>query len=339
MKSPVCLSGPRPPRPRWRSQGRRRSTTQRSRPQRSGGRRQGGFLVSRGMRDPGSPGDLSPGVVTRGPGATCRVGWSRRGRKLPDAIAARRSRRSRPSARSSQERTRGTQSPDRPRDDLGHTPPTQGLHLCRATNAPTRRPLSAHSQRPVLPLFAPRHRALARPDRASTSTAFLGQARPLLACCSLRRGPGERNTMPRSTNRRRPSLRRFRPEWAFSSAFCASGIEPKGSKRRSRFERSRRARAAGRRRIPPDPARLVQPCTAGGKTPKDTRRTAYGALGWEFNGWIAPTVDLATCPIPDVRHCAHLSRSGSRRRHRRAALRSCELRVPRACHPNGGRWW
>jgi len=88
MKSPVCLSGPRPPRPRWRSQGRRRSTTQRSRPQRSVGRRQGGFLVSRGMRDPGSPGDLSPGVVNRGPGATCRAGWSRRGRKLPDAVAA-----------------------------------------------------------------------------------------------------------------------------------------------------------------------------------------------------------------------------------------------------------
>jgi hypothetical protein len=88
MKSPVCLSGPRPPRPRWRSQGRRRSTTQRSRPQRSEGQRQGGFLGSRGMRDPGSPGDLSPGVVNRGPGATCRVGWSRRGRKLPDAVAA-----------------------------------------------------------------------------------------------------------------------------------------------------------------------------------------------------------------------------------------------------------
>ncbi len=44
-------------------------------PQRSGGRRGGGFLVSRGMRDPGSQ-------------ATYRLGWSRRGRKLPDAVAA-----------------------------------------------------------------------------------------------------------------------------------------------------------------------------------------------------------------------------------------------------------
>ncbi len=41
----------------------------------------------------------------RGPRATCRLGWSRRGRKLTDAVAASRSRRSRPSARSSHERS------------------------------------------------------------------------------------------------------------------------------------------------------------------------------------------------------------------------------------------
>ena len=75
MKSPVCLSGPRPPRPRWRSQGRRRSTTQRSRPQRSEGRREAALL-------------LREECGIRGPRATCRLGWSRRGRKLPDAVAA-----------------------------------------------------------------------------------------------------------------------------------------------------------------------------------------------------------------------------------------------------------
>jgi len=57
-------------------------------PQRSGGRREAAFLPREECAEPGSPGDLSPGVVNRGPRATCRVGWSRRGRKLTDAVAA-----------------------------------------------------------------------------------------------------------------------------------------------------------------------------------------------------------------------------------------------------------
>src|SRR5467141_4559694 len=50
VTSPVCVSSPRPPRPRWRSSGRGRSATHPpSGPQRSGGRRRRDFLASRGM--------------------------------------------------------------------------------------------------------------------------------------------------------------------------------------------------------------------------------------------------------------------------------------------------
>ena len=78
----------------------------------------GGFLVSRGMRDPGSPGDLS-------------LGWSRRGRKLPDAVAAKAIEAQPSSARSSQERTRGTQPPGQAPRQLGnpHPAPTKAPSL------------------------------------------------------------------------------------------------------------------------------------------------------------------------------------------------------------------
>ena len=46
---------------------------------------------------------------SRGPRGLAR-GWGARGRKLPDAVAASRTRRSRPSARSGHERSRGTRS-------------------------------------------------------------------------------------------------------------------------------------------------------------------------------------------------------------------------------------
>jgi hypothetical protein len=72
---PGCPS-PRPPRSQWRSRGRRRSTTHPSWPERSAGWRCRDFLVS--ARNGRSPGEESRGV----------------------AIAARRSRRSRPVARS-----------------------------------------------------------------------------------------------------------------------------------------------------------------------------------------------------------------------------------------------
>src|SRR5712671_2946947 len=58
VTSPVCVSSPRPPRPRWRSSGRGRSATHPpSGPQRSGGRRRRDFLASRGMGV--SPGEES----------------------------------------------------------------------------------------------------------------------------------------------------------------------------------------------------------------------------------------------------------------------------------------
>src|SRR5712671_7841117 len=57
VTSPVCVSSPRPPRPRWRSTGRGRSATHPLGPQRSGGRRREDFLASRGMGV--SPGEES----------------------------------------------------------------------------------------------------------------------------------------------------------------------------------------------------------------------------------------------------------------------------------------
>jgi len=173
MKSPVCLSGPRPPRPRWRSQGRRRSTTQRSRPQRSEGQRQGGFLGSRGMRDPGSPGDSSPGVVNRGPGATCRVGWSRRGRKLPDAVAAKAIEAQPSFGQIKPGEDAWDAAPDRPRDGLGHTPPIRA-HPPLPCNEPPRREGRSRRIRsdPSSRCLRLGNEDLARPDRASTSTAF-----------------------------------------------------------------------------------------------------------------------------------------------------------------------
>ncbi len=125
--------------------------------------------------------------------------------------------------------TRGTQPPGQARGRSGTHAGDQGSSTSAVQRtASTRRPQSAHSQRPVLPLFAPWQRSPGA-ARQSTSTAFLGQAHPLLACCSLRPGLGERNTMPRSANRRRPSLRHLRPEWAFSSArLVRQGSSPNG---------------------------------------------------------------------------------------------------------------
>jgi hypothetical protein len=221
-------------------------------------------------------------------------------------LRQRRSRRCRPSARSSQERTRGTQPPDRPGDDLGHTPPIRAHPPLPCNKAPQREGRSRRIRSdPSSRCLRLGNEALARPDRASTSPAFLGQARPLLACCSLRPGPGERDTMLRSGSRRRPSLRLLRPEWAFSSArLVRQGSSPKGPNGEA-------GSSAADEPGPQGDARLVQPCTAGGKTPKDTRRTAYGPLGWEFNGWIAPTTwrlarlqTFGTAPISAVQALA-----------------------------------
>jgi hypothetical protein len=81
----LAVSSPRPPRPRWRSAGRRRSTPHPVlgvpiAPERSGGWRRGDFLVSRGMGEPGSRG-------------ACPVGWRAQGKKVaPAPLRLRRSR-------------------------------------------------------------------------------------------------------------------------------------------------------------------------------------------------------------------------------------------------------
>src|SRR6266852_1755737 len=54
VTSPCCFRAPRPPRPRWRSESRRRLTPHLLGPQRSGGWRRRDFLASRGMGEPGS---------------------------------------------------------------------------------------------------------------------------------------------------------------------------------------------------------------------------------------------------------------------------------------------
>src|SRR5712664_4469228 len=63
VTSPCCFRAPRPPRPRWRSESRRRSTPHPLGPKRSGGWRRGDFLASRGMGEPGSPRALARGVA------------------------------------------------------------------------------------------------------------------------------------------------------------------------------------------------------------------------------------------------------------------------------------
>src|SRR5216683_4896418 len=80
ITSPCRFRAPRPPRPRWRSESRRRSTPHPLGPQRSGGWRRRDFLASRGMGEA-------------------------QGKKVsPTPLRFRRSRRSRPLARSAKER-------------------------------------------------------------------------------------------------------------------------------------------------------------------------------------------------------------------------------------------
>jgi len=161
----------------------------------------------------------------------------------------------------------GRSPPDRPRDGLGHTPP-----------------IRAH---PPLPCNEP-------PQREGRSRRI--RSDPSSRCLRLGNEPWRGQTeLPRH---RHSSAKRARCSPAVRSALVPASETPcfgqvaaddhrsdfsarsgrslarvlcfrdlaRRAKRRSRFERSRRARAAGRRPIPPDPARLVQPCTAGVKT-------------------------------------------------------------------------
>src|SRR6266851_5181765 len=87
----LAVSNPRPSRPRWRSAGRRRSTTH--------------PLAGRSAAEDGGGGTFLPREewANRGPHGACPVGWKAQGKKVsPALLRLRRSRRSRPSARSSQ---------------------------------------------------------------------------------------------------------------------------------------------------------------------------------------------------------------------------------------------
>ena len=103
------------------------------RPERSGGRRERDFLASRGMTAP------------RGPHATCRVGWGPAGEESHDApLWQRRSRRSRPWARSAHWRGRLERSTDGYRTGMMATrrnltedrPDPLRLHVPRSGPAP-----------------------------------------------------------------------------------------------------------------------------------------------------------------------------------------------------------
>jgi len=249
MKSPVCLSGPRPPRPRWRSQGRRRSTTQRSRPQRSGGRRQGGFLVSRGMRDPGSPRDLSRGVVPQGKKvAGRRCGKGDRGAAVLRLDQARRGR-------------VGRSPPDRPGDSV--TPRT--LHSLGHPGLVAQRPSAAHDRRPTgkgcaKPNCGVFHLVQVVAARRHGQVQRLGQRQPALSSPNASAGLDLRPVStgspaaPASDHARAPRD----PERGVVAPFCVRDRARKGRNGDSRFERSRRARP---RRVTPAllPTGLAQP--------------------------------------------------------------------------------
>ncbi len=258
MKSPVCLPGPR-------HRGldgdleaggdRRRSRQARSAAE-DGGRRLS-CLARNGA--PGVPAGLP-------------VGWGARGRKLPDAVAASRSRRSRPSARSSHERSRGTH----PR-------------TVRETGGDRLRPPKRDTQaRPT----APSQRG--QPSAGPTGQRS-GPLPPSLRCPSRqpRRGPPKR-AAPCSTKRSRCHRLRSTLPWSgacapdsLSWSLCATrSIRPAPLHPERGF-----ARAAPASGIEPIRGETAQPVRAKPKsparraTPKPALSGILGRVSSNDPGW------------------------------------------------------
>jgi len=182
------------------------------------------------MRDPGSLGDLSPGVVNRGPGATCRVGWSRRGRKLPDAVAAKAIEAQPSFGQIKPGEDAWDAAPRTGPETIWDTRHRSGLtHLRRATNR-----LDAKA---AVGAFA-----ATRPPAVCASATSPGAARQSFQVSGIPRpsAPAARLLFATPWSRRarhhaavsQPQttiLRHLRPEWAFSSArLVRQGSSPKG---------------------------------------------------------------------------------------------------------------
>ncbi len=197
----------------------------------------------------------------------------------------RRSRRSRPSARSSQETTRGTRPPDRPRGDLGRTAPTRA-HPPLPCNEPRRREgrCRPHSQRPVIPLFAPRQRS---PGAVRQSFHADAVPRPGAPAAPLLFAP------PWSRRGRRHTAASQPQTTTPPTSSPGVGVRARGilcvRDRARRVETAKPVRAqpmSPARRATPNSTRLSafgSTLYCGRKAPKEKRKIAYGADARKYN--------------------------------------------------------
>ncbi len=191
----------------------------------------------------------------RGSRATCRLGGPAGEESCRLPLRQRRSRRSRPSARSSHERLRWTRSRTGHGDAMVTGSPAHERHpgsVASILSRPAADHADAGTTSPLgVGLFAARRDRLK--ERSERSCTTLDKTHPLPSASNPpRRRHARRHrpfARPRATLASRP-----RPALPLSEAFAGApsrqGSSPSGAKRQSRFERGRRARPEGRRQTP-----------------------------------------------------------------------------------------